>query len=191
MSYYKKLIGERIYLSPKVASEEEIQKHTEWMNNFEVTDYTGRSGLVFSPVLEKEWLENASKERNDRLFNIIELKTDKLIGTIGLHNIDYIDRCAELGIFIGEKDFYSHGYGAEAINLLMDFGFNYVNLHSIYLYVFSNNERAHKCYLKCGFKDTGYFREAKYINGKYYDKTCMDILKSEFSGDYIKNKVIK
>ena len=191
MTYYKKLIGERIYLSPKTVSEDEIQKHTEWMNDFEVTDYLSSSRMLYSPVLEKEWLETTSKDKNDIVFNIIDLETDKLIGSLGLHKINHIDRCAEMGIFIGDKDYRSHGYGAEAINLIVDFGFNYLNLHSVYLYVLSDNERAHKCYLKCGFKDVGCFRDSKFINGKYHDLICMDILESEFKGDYIKNKVSK
>lgn len=46
MSYYKKLIGDRIYLSPKSVSDESISKFTQWMNDFEITDYTGRSGQI-------------------------------------------------------------------------------------------------------------------------------------------------
>ncbi len=53
------------------------------------------------------------------------------------------------------------------------------------------NERAHKCYLKCGFKDTGCSREEIFLNGKYYDKLHMDILENEFEGDYIRNKNVK
>lgn len=191
MTYYKKLIGEKVYLSPKIVSEEEIQKHTEWMNDFEVTDYTGRSGSLFSPALEKAWLENVGKDKTNIVFNIIDLKTDKLIGTTGLHHINTIDRRAEVGIFIGDKDYRDRGYGAEIINLVTEYGFRYVNLHTIYLHVLSNNERAHKCYLKCGFKDIGNIREAAFVNGRYYDLVIMDILESEFKGDYIKNKVIK
>lgn len=43
MKYFKKLIGDRIYLSPKRVDDETIEKYTEWMNDFEVTDYIGRS----------------------------------------------------------------------------------------------------------------------------------------------------
>lgn len=53
------------------------------------------------------------------------------------------------------------------------------------------NERAYKCYLKCGFKDTGKSREETFLNGKYYDKLHMNILEYEFKGDYIRNKNIK
>ena len=191
MQFFKKLIGDRIYLSPKGTTDEELEKFTEWMNDFEVTDYTGRSGQITTIVGEKEWLENSAKDTANRNFNIIESKDNKLIGTIGLEDFNWIERSAVLGIFIGDKDFRSNGYGAEAIKLLLEYGFKYLNLHSIRLDLLAINERAHKCYLKCGFKDTGCSREAIYVNGKYYDRLHMDILENEFEGDYIRNKNIE
>lgn len=191
MQYFKKLVGDRIYLSPRGASDEEIEKFTDWMNDFQTTDFIGRSGQVVTFIGEKEWLENSTKNVQNRSFSIIELNHNKLIGTISLENFHWIDRSAVLGIFIGDKDFRNNGYGTEAIKLLLEYGFKYLNLHSIRLDLLSINERAHKCYLKCGFKDTGCSREAIYVNGKYYDRLHMDILENEFEGDYIRNKNIK
>ena len=191
MQFIKKLVGDRIYLSPRGASDEEIEKFTDWMNDFQTTDFIGRSGQVVTFIGEKEWLENSAKNVQDRSFSIIELNHNKLIGTISLENFHWIDRSAVLGIFIGDKDFRNNGYGTEAIKLLLEYGFKYLNLHSIRLDLLSINERAHKCYLKCGFKDTGCSREAIYVNGKYYDRLHMDILENEFEGDYIRNKNIK
>ena len=191
MKYFKKLVGDRIYLSPRGASDEEIEKFTDWMNDFQTTDFIGRSGQVVTFIGEKEWLENSTKNVQNRSFSIIELNHNKLIGTISLENFHWIDRSAVLGIFIGDKDFRNNGYGTEAIKLLLEYGFKYLNLHSIRLDLLSINERAHKCYLKCGFKDTGCSREAIYVNGKYYDRLHMDILENEFEGDYIRNKNIK
>ena len=187
----KKIVGTRIYLAPKGHSNEEIEKFTEWMNDFQVTDYIGRSGEITTQISEKEWLENSARNNENRNFNIVELNSEKLIGTIGLEHFNWIGRCAVLGIFIGDKEFRSHGYGTEAINLLLEYGFKYLNLHSVRLELLSINERAHKCYLKCGFKDTGKSREEIFLNGKYYDKLHMDILEYEFDGDYIRNKNIK
>ena len=113
-----------------------------------------------------------------------------MIGTVSLENINHINRCATLGIFIGDKEFRSKGYGTEAIRLILEYGFKYLNLHSIRLDLLSANKRAHKCYLKCGFKDTGTSREEIFLNGKYYDKLHMDILENEFECSYIKNKNI-
>ena len=63
-----------------------------------------------------------------------------------------------------------------ASDLYKQIGFKYMNLHSIRLDLLSINERAHKCYLKCGFKDVGKSREEIFLNGAYYDKLHMDIL---------------
>ena len=96
MKYFKKLVGERIYLSPK--SVEDVEEFTEWLNDFETTDYLGRSHRTVTLQGEKEYLEkNCEKEST---FAIVENDTNKLIGTIGLHNLDYINRTSTLGIFV-------------------------------------------------------------------------------------------
>ena len=61
MKYFKKLVGERIYLSPR--NVEDVEIFTEWMNDFEVTDYIGRTAQMISLSWEKEYLEkNANPE---------------------------------------------------------------------------------------------------------------------------------
>lgn len=184
MKYFKKLVGERIYLSPR--NSEDFEIFTNWLNDFEISDYLGRSANVVTLDAERKYLEENINPQAS--FVIVTLDEDKMIGTVSLEKINSTSKSAVLGIFIGDKDYLSKGYGTEAIKLILDYGFNYLNLHSISLHVLSCNARAIKCYKKCGFKQTGIIRENKYVNGKYYDTVCMDILKSEFVGSYIKNK---
>lgn len=186
MKYFKKLIGERIYLSPR--NTEEVEKFTEWLNDFETTDYIGRSAIITTLEGERKYFEG-SNDKNYSFF-IVTLDNDKLIGTIGLECYDHINRTATLGIFIGDKEYRSKGYGTEAVRLILDYGFNYLNLNNIKLDLMSFNERALKCYQKCGFKEYGRRRKCKFINGKYYDSIEMDILAEEFKESYIKNKNI-
>lgn len=185
--YFKKLLGEHIYLSP--ISVDALEKYTKWMNEFETTDYIGKSNKICTIEKEKEFLENCAKDESI-ILGIVELKNNNLIGNCGLKKINNISRTATLGIFIGDKEERNKGYGAEAIRLLLDYGFNYLNLHEINLDIFEFNKRAIKCYEKVGFKEYGRRRECIYLNGKYYDKISMDILKSEFTENYIKNKNI-
>lgn len=187
MKYFKKIVGERIYLSPR--NVEDVGIFTEWMNDFYITDYTGRSYQTVTLQSEKEYLEKEHNNKNT--FAIIDLQTDEMIGNVGLHEINNINRTATLGIFIGNKNYWSKGYGAEAIQLILDFGFNYLNLNNIDLALMEFNQRALKCYEKCGFKEIGRKRKCNYINGKYYDSILMDILAEEFKESYIKNKNIK
>ena len=188
MKYFKKLVGDRIYLSPR--SIEDVEKFTEWMNDFEITDYLGRSGSIMSISGEKRYLENDDNPQG--VFSIITLDENKLIGSIGLKGVDdiNINRKATLGIFIGDKEYQNNGYGTEAIKLILEYGLKYLNLHSVKLHVFSFNKRAKRCYEKCGFKEVGKSRENVFINGKWYDTIIMDILENEFEGDYIRNKNI-
>ena len=189
MKYFKKLVGERIYLSPRNTDDAEI--FTNWMNDFEVTDYTGRSATIMTLDAEKKYLESKNMDLRTTAFAIVDLKTDKMVGTLSLEEIDYTNRTAVLGIFIGDSDYRSNGYGTEAIRLLLDFAFNYMNLNLIKLSVLACNERAIKCYKKCGFKEAGKWRKSKFVNGKYYDTILMDILAEEFTESYIKNKNVK
>ena len=186
MKFFKKLVGDNVYLSPRNVDEEIIEKITEWLNDFETTDYTGKSASVITIEDEKKYFENP--KANDCAFFIVRLEDDKLIGTIGLHDIDHINRRATFGIFIGDKNVRNKGYGTEAIRLILEYGFRYLNLNNINLCLMEFNERALACYKKCGFKEYGRRRKCRFVNGKYYDAIYMDILAEEFTGDYIRNK---
>lgn len=186
MKYFKKLIGDNIYLSPRSA--EDAETFTEWLNDFETTDYLGRSGTLTTREGERNYLESNSSP--EATFVIVTIKENKMIGTVSLEKINSINRTATLGIFIGDKDYRNKGYGTEAIKLILDYGFNYLNLNNIKLDLMEFNERALKCYEKCGFKEYGRRRKCKFINGKFYDSISMDILSEEFTESYIKNKNI-
>ena len=56
MKYFKKLIGERIYLSPM--SIEDAEKYVEWLSDFKVTDGLGRSSNLMKIEDEKTWIMN-------------------------------------------------------------------------------------------------------------------------------------
>ena len=189
MKYFKKLIGDRLYLSPR--SIEDAETYVKWLNDFDITDYTNRSAILMDIETEKEYLSN--RKDNSMGFVIVRSENDEMIGSIGFDKIDYLNRIATFGIMIGEQENREKGYGTEAINLLLDYGFNYLNLNNINLYVMEFNPRAIACYKKCGFKEMGRIRKSAFINGKYYDRLYMDILKEEFDEigkSYIRNKNI-
>lgn len=175
MKYYKKLVGKKVYLSPMNAEDAEV--YVKWLNDFNVTDGLGSSNRVVSLEDEKQWI---SQNSNQHQFAIVRLEDDKLIGNCGIHNLDHLKQCAEVGLFIGDEENRSKGYGQDVLNLLLNYGFNYLNLNNIMLKVFSFNEVAINCYKKVGFKEIGRRRKSYYLKGKFYDDVYMDILREEF-----------
>jgi RimJ/RimL family protein N-acetyltransferase len=186
MKYFKKLVGENIYLSPR--NTEDVELFTMWLNDFNTSDYIGRSAAIATIENETEWL---NKHTNDEAsFVIVRLEDDKMIGTVCIENISHTDRIGTLGIFIGDMESRDKGYGTESIRLILDYAFNYLNLNNIKLDVKAFNERAIACYKKCGFKEIGRRRKSTFVDGKYYDTVIMDVLAEEFKESYIKNKNI-
>ncbi len=104
----------------------------------------------------------------------------KMIGSTGFFNLDYKNRCAELGIMIGDKSCWNQGYGTEAVRLLVQHGFHTLNLNRIYLRVLENNPRAIRAYEKAGFTHEGRQRQAEFKDGQFVDLLVMSILKEEF-----------
>lgn len=76
---------------------------------------------------------------------------------------------------------WGKGIGTDTMSLILEFAFNELNLHRVYLQVFSFNERAIKLYEKIGFIHEGKFRQALYRTGKWHDIVIMSILKNEYS----------
>ena len=175
MRYFKKITGERIYLSPMNKDDAEI--YTKWMNDAEVSVNLGQYTKMITLNSEQKNLESMTSDGQN--FAII-LNDDTLIGNISLFEIDNISRKATVGLFIGEKENRGKGYGTEALRLILNYGFKMLNLHNIMLLVHSDNEQGIACYKKAGFREFGRQREAKFKNGHYFDVVYMDILHTEF-----------
>ena len=181
--YFKKVTGDKCYLSP--IDTNDYEKYLEWLNDPEVATGLIIMAKILGVESEKEALEHLAK--NTYSFAIVDLEKDELLGNCGFSSVDFRNRNAEVGIFIGNKSYWGKGYGVEALKLILDFGFNVLNLHNIHLTAYSFNKQAIKCYKKVGFKEAGRIRECKLIGGNKYDEVLMDILSSEFNHNHVKN----
>lgn len=151
----------------------------EWINDRDLVHYNG----PYTPVHESQhqaWFESLKNRDNEYIFAIRLKEGDQLIGSCKLINLNSIHSHAELQIRIGAKGMQGKGYGVEAVKLLLEFAFKELNLHRIWLEVFTTNERAIKAYEKCGFQREGVLRDGIHINGEYIDSIIMGILRSEF-----------
>lgn len=115
-----------------------------------------------------------------RGFVIAELGSEQYIGQVNLDSIDWKNRVGKLGIVIGSQEYLGLGIGTEALQLFIRFAFHELNLNRIELEVYAGNERAIRCYAKCGFQEEGRLRQRYYKQGQYTDVIQMGLLKQEW-----------
>jgi len=160
----------------------DIPRFYEWLNDPEVTEGLSLY-LPMSMTDEEKWFDRVAHTDEHEKPLAIELKDGdswRLIGNSGIFNLEWTNRCAEFGIFVGDKFLWDKGYGTEAVKLVLEHGFETLNLNRIYLRVYSTNPRAKRSYEKAGFIPEGTLREAVYRHGKYADIHIMSVLRSEW-----------
>lgn len=141
-----------------------------WVNQEAVRPLTG----TLYPVSEYEhegWIEKIATSSDKKIFLVADKSTGEGIGTIGLKNFDYTNRNVELFISLA----VSGGFGTDAVKTLVEYCFNHLNMHKVYLYVFESNTRAQRCYEKAGFKKEGMLIDHHFSNGKYENVFIMGI----------------
>jgi RimJ/RimL family protein N-acetyltransferase len=157
---------------------EDLPTFVGWINDPQVRRFMVIR-YPLSMAEEETWWQGHLQRENDHIF-AIEAEDGTYIGNIGLHNVERENRRAMLGIIIGDRAYWGRGYGTDAIRAMLGWAFDYLNLHRVYLTVYAYNERAIRCYEKCGFRHEGTMRQARYHDGQYFDEWMMGILREEF-----------
>ena len=159
----------------------DIDSLIRWVNDAAVTLFLSQA--VAYPASASDgtrWLEALSRSLTEKVL-AIETREGRLIGSVGLHAIRWIDRKAELALMIGERDCWNRGYGTWAVREMLRRGFEEMGLRRIYLRVASNHEAAIRVYRKCGFRSEGLLRQDRYVGRGYADTLMMSVLKEELA----------
>jgi len=157
------------------------QEYLSWLNNNDVT-----SGLVsgtFPSTMQELHNYVASKiaDKNTVIFAICDINSNKHIGNIKIDNFDWISRTCELGILIGNKDFWGKGIGYASCELVCNYAFSALNIRKILLAVYSSNIAAIKVYEKLNFQLEGTLRNQVYLNGSFVDKHYMALFNTSMA----------
>ena len=172
------VIGERLYLRPLERGDAPVLQ--PWFNDPVVTENL----MIRRPVsrdYEEGFLAGLAADEHRVILGIALRNSDALIGTIGLEDIDTVNRQANFGICIGERGEWGHGYGREATRLMVDYGFRQLNLHRVWLHVYETNLRAVRAYEAIGFRREGVLRQSRWQATRYVDTISMAVLRDEWT----------
>lgn len=162
-------------------TEQDAQAYHSWRNDTRVMETTNPHMDVYAPEDTDAFVRSVILgSSSSKSYIIGDADTETPIGIMSLISIDYKNRNAELIIDIGEPDYWGKGYGQEALQILLHYAFNELNLHRLSLRVFDFNERAIRLYSKIGFKQEGVMKEALFRNGAWHDIIHMGLMQSEY-----------
>ncbi|HZZ83910.1 MAG TPA: GNAT family protein [Anaeromyxobacteraceae bacterium] len=145
-----------------------------------------RTALLAGPVTvqqEEDFVLRVRASAVDAVFGIELREGPRLVGVAGLHAIDRGSRSAQFGIFVGVPELWNQGYGTEATRLTVSHAFRALQLHRVWLHVFTENAAGIRCYEKVGFAKEGLLREAVFHEGRYHDLVVMALLRQDWDGD--------
>jgi len=145
-----------------------------WINDPEVTMFLA-TYLPMSETDEEEWLANLGKRKSNNIVLAIETIEGVLIGSMGIHNIDWSSRTATTGALIGEKEYWGKGYGSEAKLLLLEYAFNTLGLRKIFSDVIAFNTRSIRYSEKCGYVIEARLKDCFFRRNKYWNKIILSV----------------
>jgi len=180
------LIGELIQL--RALEPSDLNCLYRWENDTLVWSVSGTMA-PFSKFVLEQYLASSHNDiyTNKQLRLMIDLnfaddeegehEDSRSIGCIDLFDFDPRHKRAGVGILIADKLDRGKGYATEALHLLVEYGFDVLDLHQIFSNVRVDNEQSLALFKKLGFEITGLKQDWIYEAGKYFDEYTMQLIR--------------
>ena len=157
---------------------EDLEQLKTWRNKPGIRAWT-REYRLLNMVNQEDWFESMSRNRNNEML-VIEILVDNnwvSIGVCGLCYIDWVNRHAEVSLYIGEHSFRGLGLGKRILGLLEEKAFREFNLHKLWAEIYSGNAASVKLFEKAGYVMEGRLKEQVFKNGEYQDSLFFSLHK--------------
>lgn len=124
-----------------------------------------------------------AEDQMTRRYGIEERSSKKLIGWCSIRFNSWANRytSADIGLAIGEKDYWRKGHGIETVSLLLKESFEQLNLHRVGWWTYAENKGSIALAKKMGFKEEGRLRESAFFDNKFHDTVVLGLTKEEYS----------
>lgn len=175
------LRGEKIYLT--AVEHDDLEQLRLWRNREEYRKYFREYREISRDMQEKWYQQKVLNDGSTIMFSIYDIKTNELLGCCGLCYINWINRYADLSLYIGKDNCYidSEGYAKEACEVLFRYGFNELGLNKIWTEIYEFDKKKYELYNELGFHQDGFLREQYLYDGKLWGAYLLSLLKREWN----------
>ena len=174
--------GQKVGL--RAVEKEDLYLLRDWRNNTEFRR-NFREVRELNLADQEKWFESMQATKHiNFMFIIVDLKTNEPIGAAGLLYINWINRSGDFSFYIGHEGKYidQDGFAREAADLLMQYGFENLNLNKIWMELYEFDQKKISFFTdEFGFKQDGLLRQNCFEKGRYWDSLIISLLSNEFS----------
>lgn len=169
------LKGEHIFLR---ALEPEDLNYIHAIENDEHLWELSNTQTPYSRYVLKQYLENSHRDIYEvkQLRLVISNYQHQAIGLIDLFDFDFKNSHAGVGILIQETQNRQQGYGREALQLLINYSFNQLNLHQLYCNITEGNQASLNLFLNQGFEIVGVKKDWLFTNNIYKNEYLLQLI---------------
>lgn len=175
------LMGSKVVL--RALSEDDLPQLMKWRN---IPDFKRnfREYRELNLDMQKRWYEKyVVEDKNTIMFGICDKETEELLGCCGLCYINWIQRNADLSLYIGYKNLYidNKGIAKEACCLMFNYGFNELNLHKLWTELYEYDKMKIEFFTQeFRFHKDGELRDNHFMDGKWWNSHIYSLLRDEF-----------
>ena len=174
------LKSDNFYLR-KISIDDCNENYLGWMNDSEVNKFLESRFTTHTIDSLKDFVISMNNSANNVLFAIIENKHDTHIGNIKLGNIHPVHKYADIGLIIGDKNYWGQGIATNAIKLVCNYAFDKLNLRKVFAGVYENNIGSIRAFEKCGFEKAYVKKDTYFFDGKFIDAYVFELYNSNLS----------
>ena len=152
----------------------------QWRNN-ENLRKNFREYREFSLLQINKWYESMIQDHKFEMFIIFDLETNESIGVAGITYVDWVNRHGDVHFYIGKGEAWiDKVYAPKAINLVLDYGFNIMNLNKLWAEIYEIDVKKLNFFKQLGFKVDANLRDHYYYKGTYYTSHILSLLRNEY-----------
>jgi RimJ/RimL family protein N-acetyltransferase len=159
---------------------EDLPQLMMWRNQPELRKYFREVNEINSSN-QLKWFESViAKNSINKMFAIVKLDSNELMGACGLCYLDWVNRSADFSIYLGYDNLYiDDTYAIDAAKLMIDYGFGVLNLHRLWAEIYSIDEPKKSFFNQLSFQLDGEFRQTYWYDNRWHNSLFYSLLSSD------------
>ncbi len=171
--------GPRLYLR-RMTESDAGPAYCGWLNDPEVMRYIESRHIQHTPESTAAYIRQINANPDNHFFAVCTLEGSRHIGNIKLGPINRIHKRGDVGLIIGEKEFWGKGFATEAIELITRFAFESLGLNKLKAGCYVVNEGSARAFEKCGWQREGLLRDEVIFESHPMDVIFMGITAADY-----------